>query len=608
MKTEKRSVRRGYFSDLPDDLKGKVLEISQLIRNTVDTMMDDEEWKPVKECDYCKGKLLDFCQTPRDGSEVGGVTCWKDGNDKFEVMIQLTGHFYNPLSDETEVRLNKFLCAVFKKVEKEISEKYKMRFNDECDEGHEGFDAYVEGEVAAEIWDRLDHGKMESVITFTDVPARVVGFYGSNRRRTFDDYLESHTPPGDDQVDVVRFTYEASETKKPATKPDTKSMLDVVAQKIMDDLSNGKKITAARVKTCETIINHDFISKWSNYKAIKIEINPKSSRTVEFKIPKLTQDFIGRLVTGRELLSGFLHRDPTIHVKLSADLFETMKKPSDLQNFFKELIQYYDVGTEKAAVSIPNEISKMGHEMEHLVVSTKMYAMVASAIALVFVCDGIDMSKPNFFDPANDDMEAAADFLRSVGARYKSGPKEEQQKILKDFDKMIQSLRESAVEPEIIHNFKLMQESMETYMDGGYLAEQQDAQRLFEHANTDHNWHRNPETGQVKYLQEKFGVKKLKKIPRDIVAYVQIEGEAIKDANDKMMIASYCLGKIEIVEWYIELIDSGSKKYIVPHQKPYLVSLRTQLLAAYKKIMDTPIPKIDQRPIVDIQYPKGYEG
>ena len=34
MKTEKRSVRRGYFSDLPDELKGKVLEISQLIQWT----------------------------------------------------------------------------------------------------------------------------------------------------------------------------------------------------------------------------------------------------------------------------------------------------------------------------------------------------------------------------------------------------------------------------------------------------------------------------------------------------------------------------------------------------------------------------------------------
>ena len=35
--------------------------------------------------------------------------------------------------------------------------------------------------------------------------------------------------------------------------------------------------------------------------------------------------------------------------------------------------------------------------------------------------------------------------------------------------------------------------------------------------------------------------KKLKKIPYDLVSYIQIETEAIEDANDKMMISSYCL-------------------------------------------------------------------
>lgn len=39
----------------------------------------------------------------------------------------------------------------------------------------------------------------------------------------------------------------------------------------------------------------------------------------------------------------------------------------------------------------------------------------------------------------------------------------------------------------------------------------------------------------------------------------------IKDANDKQMISSYCLGKLEKVNWYIEPLDAGSKKYIVPH-------------------------------------------
>ena len=44
-----------------------------------------------------------------------------------------------------------------------------------------------------------------------------------------------------------------------------------------------------------------------------------------------------------------------------------------------------------------------------------------------------------------------------------------------------------------------------------------------------------------------LGKKKLKKIPADLIAYIQIETEAIKDANDKMMISSYCLHKLEVV-------------------------------------------------------------
>ena len=56
----------------------------------------------------------------------------------------------------------------------------------------------------------------------------------------------------------------------------------------------------------------------------------------------------------------------------------------------------------------------------------------------------------------------------------------------------------------------------------------------------------------------------------DLVSYIQIETEAIKDANDKMMISSYCLSKLEMVNWYLELLEVGSKKYIVPQSKTHL--------------------------------------
>lgn len=104
-----------------------------------------------------------------------------------------------------------------------------------------------------------------------------------------------------------------------------------------------------------------------------------------------------------------------------------------------------------------------------------------------------------------------------------------------------------------------------------------------------------------------LGKKKLKKIPYDVVSYVLIEAEAIKDANDKQMISSYCLGYLERVNWYLELLKQGSKKYIVPQSKAQLEMLRDQLMDAHKTIMATKIPDPKTRPIIDIKYPEGFE-
>lgn len=102
--------------------------------------------------------------------------------------------------------------------------------------------------------------------------------------------------------------------------------------------------------------------------------------------------------------------------------------------------------------------------------------------------------------------------------------------------------------------------------------------------------------------------KKLKKIPYDLVSYIQIETEAIETSNDKMMISSYCLSKLKTVEWYIELLQVGSEKYIVPHRLDELQEIRSQLKACHEQIMRVRITRSGDRPIIDIKYPKGYEG
>ncbi len=78
--------------------------------------------------------------------------------------------------------------------------------------------------------------------------------------------------------------------------------------------------------------------------------------------------------------------------------------------------------------------------------------------------------------------------------------------------------------------------------------------------------------------------KKLKRISYDVVSYIQIETEAIRDFNDKQMLSSYCLHKLEVVEWYIALIDAGSEKYIVPQTREQLRNNQNELKVLNKKI------------------------
>lgn len=101
--------------------------------------------------------------------------------------------------------------------------------------------------------------------------------------------------------------------------------------------------------------------------------------------------------------------------------------------------------------------------------------------------------------------------------------------------------------------------------------------------------------------------KRLPKITQSVVAYVQIEGEAIGDSNDKQMIVQYAYGQIEKIDWYLNLLNMGSNKYIVSQSQGELESVKSQLQSAINTIMNRPIPKPGGA-IISVNYPKGYEG
>ena len=63
-----------------------------------------------------------------------------------------------------------------------------------------------------------------------------------------------------------------------------------------------------------------------------------------------------------------------------------------------------------------------------------------------------------------------------------------------------------------------------------------------------------------------------------------------------------------MVNRYLELRKVSFNKYIVPQSKEHLEMVRDQLMECHKEIMKVKITCLGNRPLIDIKFPKGYEG
>ena len=96
--------------------------------------------------------------------------------------------------------------------------------------------------------------------------------------------------------------------------------------------------------------------------------------------------------------------------------------------------------------------------------------------------------------------------------------------------------------------------------------------------------------------------KKLKPIPRDVVAYITVEMNAIHSSNDQAMLAGYTCSKIELVDFYLTCIDTQDARYIVPHNKQYLEQMKKDLENLLAQILRIrPINRTEQ--IWRVNYP-----
>ena len=110
------------------------------------------------------------------------------------------------------------------------------------------------------------------------------------------------------------------------------------------------------------------------------------------------------------------------------------------------------------------------------------------------------------------------------------------------------------------------------------------------------------------YTEFFFGKKKLSKIDPAELDYIDIKTNEIKNENDKMMLISYIHSKLEIIDFYLEILKDPklAKKYNVPNSADQLERMRTRLLTSRENILKYKIPERNKGII--IAWPENYEG
>ena len=97
--------------------------------------------------------------------------------------------------------------------------------------------------------------------------------------------------------------------------------------------------------------------------------------------------------------------------------------------------------------------------------------------------------------------------------------------------------------------------------------------------------------------------------PSDSPCDLELDLMILREAERESLEIFYAMR--EELHFYLnptQLLEVGSKKYIVPQSKALLEMARDQLMTCHKAIMAVKITSPNDRPLLDIKYLKGYEG
>lgn len=111
------------------------------------------------------------------------------------------------------------------------------------------------------------------------------------------------------------------------------------------------------------------------------------------------------------------------------------------------------------------------------------------------------------------------------------------------------------------------------------------------------------------YYTEFFLFKKeLKRIDPVEIDYIGSKISSIQDENDRMMIISYIHHKLDLVDYYIEIMSNPKTvaRYSIPHTLPQLIKIKNTLTEYRIQALKQPLP-LKNRGLL-VSWADGYEG
>lgn len=111
------------------------------------------------------------------------------------------------------------------------------------------------------------------------------------------------------------------------------------------------------------------------------------------------------------------------------------------------------------------------------------------------------------------------------------------------------------------------------------------------------------------YYTEFFLFKKeLKRIDPVEIDYIGSKISSIQDENDRMMIISYIHHKLDLVDYYIEIMSNPktAARYNIPHTLPQLIKIKNTLTDYRIQALKQPLP-LKNRGLL-VSWADGYEG